>query len=67
MFIKNHAHQFLVEDEFGQTSGIVTLEDAIETLLGREIVDESDLVEDMQVLAKKKYRERLRKDRKKDT
>ena len=59
-FIKNQAHLFLVEDEFGQTSGIVTLEDAIETLLGREIVDESDLVEDMQELARRKYRNRLR-------
>ncbi len=60
LFIKNHMHLFLVEDEFGQTSGVVTLEDAIETLLGREIVDESDAVADMQELAKRKYRERLR-------
>lgn len=59
-FIKQRAHLFLVEDEYGQTSGIVTLEDAIETLLGREIVDESDSIEDMQQLAKNKYRERLR-------
>ena len=59
-FIKQHSHMFLVEDEFGQTTGIVTLEDALETLLGREIVDESDPVEDMQALAKVKYRERLR-------
>ncbi len=62
-FIKNRAHLFLVEDEFGQNAGVVTLEDAIETLLGREIVDESDTVEDMQVLAKNKYRERLREDK----
>ena len=65
MFIKHHMHLFLVEDEFGQTSGVVTLEDAIETLLGREIVDESDVVEDMQELARGKYRERLRQDRQK--
>ena len=65
MFIKHHMHLFLVEDEFGQTSGVVTLEDAIETLLGREIVDESDLVEDMQALARGKYRERLRQDKQK--
>jgi CBS domain containing-hemolysin-like protein len=59
-FIKNRVHLCLVEDEFGQTSGVVTLEDAIETLLGREIVDESDAVEDMQKLAKDKHRARLR-------
>ncbi len=60
MFIKNHIHMYLVEDEYGQSSGVVTLEDAVETLLGREIVDESDTVTDMQALARDKYRERLR-------
>ena len=58
--IKHHLHLCLVEDEFGQTAGIVTLEDAIETLLGREIIDESDTVEDMQQLARDKYQQRLR-------
>jgi len=60
LFIKNRAHLFLVEDEFGQTAGIVTLEDAIETLLGREILDERDTVADMQALARGNYRQRLR-------
>ncbi len=59
-FIKKKEHLFLVEDEFGQTSGVVSLEDAIETLLGKEIVDEHDLVEDLQALAKNRYRDRLR-------
>ncbi|MEZ5569946.1 MAG: hemolysin family protein [Halioglobus sp.] len=61
LFIKRRAHMFLVEDQYGQTAGIVTLEDAVETLLGREIMDESDTVEDMQELARTKYRGRLRR------
>lgn len=60
MFIRQHDHMALVEDEFGQVAGIVTLEDAIETLLGQEIMDETDAVADMQALAREKYRERLR-------
>lgn len=63
MFIKSREHIFLVEDEYGQTAGIVTLEDAIETMLGREIIDESDEIEDLQKYAKGKYRERLRNDK----
>ncbi len=60
LFIKRHEHIFIVEDHFGQTAGVVSLEDAIETFLGREIVDESDQVEDLQKLAKSKYRQRLK-------
>lgn len=51
LFIERREHMFLVHDEYRQFSGIVTLEDAIETLLGREIMDEMDQVEDMQQLA----------------
>ena len=63
LMLKNRAHMCRVRDGIGETIGIVTLEDAIETLLGREIVDESDTVEDMQELARRKYRERLRDDK----
>lgn len=57
-FIDRHEHIFLVEDEYMQTSGIVTLEDAIETLLGREIIDETDVNEDMQEKARMRFRDR---------
>ena len=47
----------MVTDDFGTTTGLITLEDAIETLLGVEIVDEHDHVIDMRKLAKAKLKQ----------
>ncbi len=60
-FIKQRMHIAAVVDEFGNTIGVVTMEDIIETLLGLEIMDESDNVEDMQVQARKNWEKRAKR------
>ena len=54
-FMTRQDHIFLVFDEHGGTAGIITMEDALESLLGTEITDESDLVADMRQLAELRY------------
>jgi CBS domain containing-hemolysin-like protein len=53
--LKNKEHISVVIDEYGGLVGIITLEDIIETLIGLEIIDESDQVIDMQKYAKQRW------------
>lgn len=52
LMLKQRVHIALAVGEFGEVKGLVSLEDVLETLLGLEIVDEFDRVDDMQALAR---------------
>lgn len=59
--LTSREHVLLVVDEHGGMDGIVTLEDVVETLIGIEIVDEADQIDDMRRLARQKWRERMQR------
>ncbi len=58
--LEHQEHIAVVVDEYGGLAGVVTMEDVVETLLGMEIVDEIDAIEDMQKLAREKWRSRAK-------
>lgn len=58
--IQSKNHMAIIIDEYGSLSGLVTQEDVIETLLGLEIMDESDNVADLQQLARKTWEKRAK-------
>jgi CBS domain containing-hemolysin-like protein len=53
-FLKQRKHIAVVTDEFGGVDGLITLEDLLETVLGSEIVDETDVIVDLQEAARKR-------------
>lgn len=61
IFISERQQFALVVDEYGAPSGLVSSEDVIETLLGLEIVDESDNIADLQLMARQNWEKRAKK------
>ena len=59
-FVNERHHIKLVVNEYGDAVGLLSLEDILEELIGSEIVDETDRVADMQVLARRLFRKRNR-------
>lgn len=59
--VANRHHVSIVIDEYGGMSGLVTMEDIVETLLGLEIVDEADTRDDMQEFARNLWKARATK------
>lgn len=58
LLLERDAHIALVEDDYGGTAGVVTMEDVLETLLGSEIVDEHDEAADLRKVARLRAIER---------
>ena len=66
-FLARRRHMLAVIDEFGGFAGIVTLEDVLEELIGREIVDEFDQVTDLRAFARRRRLATTRRDSSSDS
>ena len=59
-FLKDRQHIAIVVNEHGGLDGLVTLEDLIETIIGMEIMDETDNIKDMRIFARNQWIERAK-------
>ncbi|WP_251976163.1 CNNM domain-containing protein [Salinicola avicenniae] len=60
--LKDHNHMRVVYDDHGSWVGLITMEDVIETILGQDIVDETDNVQNLRKYAKQRWLKRIRRD-----
>jgi CBS domain containing-hemolysin-like protein len=65
-FLRTHHHLFIVVNEFRETVGLLTLEDVIEALLGRKIIDEFDAHDDLRAVARRNPRGNNHPERRED-
>lgn len=56
VLLKKHQQLLVVVDEFGATAGVITMEDVMEHILGREIFDRDDVAVDMREFARSKVK-----------
>jgi CBS domain containing-hemolysin-like protein len=52
MCLKTHQQLLVVVDEFGTVAGVITMEDIIEHIIGKEIFEKDDVAVDMRELAR---------------
>ncbi len=65
-FFERRQHLFVVVDEYGSMTGIISMEDILEEIVGREIMDESDRAKDMREVARKQTIETRKREKKED-
>jgi len=65
-FLRTRHHLFIVVNEFQETVGIISLEDVIEALLGRKIIDEFDAHDDLRAVAARNPRDNNRPEKRED-
>jgi CBS domain containing-hemolysin-like protein len=64
-FLRTKRHMFIVTNSFAEVVGLVTIEDVVEQILGKPIIDEFDLYHSMRDVAKQQAREIHKQNREK--